>query len=42
VTLAEDELAAIDDVSKLVAEYPGWMFEFWSQRRADQLAQSKR
>ncbi|WP_186144581.1 aldo/keto reductase [Burkholderia gladioli] len=42
VTFAEDELAAIDDVSKLVAEYPGWMFEFWSQRRADQLAQSKR
>lgn len=42
VALTADELAAIGEASKLVAEYPGWMFDFWSQRRRDQLAQSKR
>jgi aryl-alcohol dehydrogenase-like predicted oxidoreductase len=27
LTLTEDELASLDAVSALPAEYPGWMFE---------------
>ena len=27
VTLSSDELARLDDVSRLPAEYPGWMLE---------------
>ncbi len=42
ITLTDENLAAIDEVSKLRPEYPAWMVEMWSQRRAGQLAGSKR
>ena len=42
ITFTEKDLAAIDDVSKLPAEYPGWMLAMWSAIRAGQLAESKR
>jgi aryl-alcohol dehydrogenase-like predicted oxidoreductase len=34
VKLTEDDLKALNDVSKLPPEYPGWMLEFQGQRRA--------
>ena len=37
-----DDLAALDAVTALPAEYPGWMLERQSRYRADQLATSKR
>jgi aryl-alcohol dehydrogenase-like predicted oxidoreductase len=37
VTLSEDELQALDQVSRLPTEYPGWMLDMWSQPRAKQL-----
>jgi aryl-alcohol dehydrogenase-like predicted oxidoreductase len=42
VTLSPDELAAIDEVSRLPAEYPGWMFERQGDIRRKQLAESSR
>lgn len=33
VTLTEDDLRALDEVSKLPPEYPGWMVEFQSSNR---------
>jgi hypothetical protein len=41
VTFTADELAALDEASKLPAEYPGWMFDMWSAQRAQQLAASR-
>jgi aryl-alcohol dehydrogenase-like predicted oxidoreductase len=37
VTLSADELASLDEVSRLPAEYPGWMFERQGQFRRNQL-----
>ncbi len=42
IALTDEDLAAIDEVCKLRSEYPAWMVEMWSQRRAGQLAGSKR
>jgi aryl-alcohol dehydrogenase-like predicted oxidoreductase len=41
VTLSAEELQSLNDVSRLTAEYPGWMIEMWSQRRVKQLADSQ-
>ena len=41
VVLTEEELRSIDGVSRLPAEYPGWMIEMWSQARSAQLAGSR-
>jgi len=41
VVLSEEELRSLDGVSKLPAEYPGWMLEMWSQARATQLESSR-
>ncbi|MDI3283834.1 aldo/keto reductase [Polyangium sp. 15x6] len=38
VTLNADELRLLDEVSKLRAEYPGWMMDIWSKARAEQHA----
>jgi aryl-alcohol dehydrogenase-like predicted oxidoreductase len=38
VRLSGDDLKALGDVSRLPAEYPGWMLDFWSQPRRQQLA----
>lgn len=40
VSLTDAELATLDEVSKLPAEYPGWVFEFQSKVRGDQLKQT--
>ncbi|MBT9526819.1 MAG: aldo/keto reductase [Rhizobacter sp.] len=40
--LSADELSAIDDVSRLPAEYPGWMFERQGDIRRKQLAEARR
>jgi aryl-alcohol dehydrogenase-like predicted oxidoreductase len=37
VVLSSEQLAALDEASRLPAEYPGWMISFWSQSRVDQL-----
>ena len=42
VALTDDELKILDEVSKLPAEYPGWVFEFQSKVRGDQLKQEPR
>jgi len=42
VTLGADELRALDEVSRLPAEYPGWMFERQGEFRRKQLLQSQR
>ncbi len=42
VTFSSDELDAINTVSKLPPEYPGWMIQMWSASRQRQLAGSKR
>lgn len=39
--LSADELSAIDDVSRLPAEYPGWMFERQGDIRRKQLAEAR-
>lgn len=36
LTLTSDDLAALDQVSQLPPEYPGWMFGFQSRNRAPQ------
>ena len=41
VALSAEDLHALDQVSRLPAEYPGWMLDLWSQARAQQLAQSR-
>lgn len=40
VSLGDDELAALDKVSALPPEYPGWMIEHQGKHRRDQLAAS--
>ncbi|QJQ95121.1 MULTISPECIES: aldo/keto reductase [Halomonadaceae] len=42
ITLSGDELAELDRVSALPAEYPGWMFERQGEYRRQQLAESFR
>jgi aryl-alcohol dehydrogenase-like predicted oxidoreductase len=42
VTLSADELRALDAVSRLPAEYPGWMFERQGESRRRQLLESQR
>jgi aryl-alcohol dehydrogenase-like predicted oxidoreductase len=42
VSLTGEEQAAIAEVSKIPAEYPGWMIDLWSQSRRTQLADSRR
>jgi aryl-alcohol dehydrogenase-like predicted oxidoreductase len=42
IALSAEELSAIDEVSKLSPEYPGWMVATWSGTRAGQLEGSKR
>jgi aryl-alcohol dehydrogenase-like predicted oxidoreductase len=42
VTLSTDELATIDEVSRLPREYPGWMLERQGEYRAGQLNQPAR
>ncbi|MHC1547888.1 aldo/keto reductase [Phyllobacterium sp. K27] len=42
VVLTHAELEALDEISKLPAEYPGWVFDFQSKVRADQLQQEPR
>lgn len=37
VRLNEDELAALDEVSQLPAEYPGWMLNRQGEYRKNQL-----
>lgn len=39
--LSEEELRSLDQVSQLPAEYPGWMLDFWSQARVQQLEKSR-
>jgi aryl-alcohol dehydrogenase-like predicted oxidoreductase len=41
VELSAEELQSLNEVSKLPAEYPGWMIELWSQGRVNQLADSR-
>jgi aryl-alcohol dehydrogenase-like predicted oxidoreductase len=42
VGLSTEELAALDAVSRLPPEYPGWMFERQGEYRRRQLAEAKR
>jgi aryl-alcohol dehydrogenase-like predicted oxidoreductase len=42
VELGADELARLDAVSKLPAEYPGWMFARQGEVRTKQLADARR
>ena len=42
VELSAEDLAALDAVTALPAEYPGWMLERQSSYRAEQFANSKR
>ena len=35
VTLSAEELKALDEVSRLPAEYPGWMVEFQGSSRRE-------
>ena len=42
VTLSAEELAALDEVSRLPAEYPGWMFERQGEARHKQLLEARR
>lgn len=41
VELSAEEMARLDTISQLPAEYPGWMLAMWSQARAAQLADSQ-
>ena len=38
VLLSDAELRALDEVSELPAEYPGWVFEFQRKVRGDEMA----
>jgi aryl-alcohol dehydrogenase-like predicted oxidoreductase len=42
LVLAADELAALNAVSQLPSEYPGWMFERQGEIRRKQLGESRR
>ena len=42
VTLTAGELHALDEVSRLPAEYPGWMFERQGEYRRKQVAEARR
>jgi aryl-alcohol dehydrogenase-like predicted oxidoreductase len=42
ISLTDEEQAAIAEISKIPAEYPAWMIEFWSALRRTQLASSRR
>jgi aryl-alcohol dehydrogenase-like predicted oxidoreductase len=42
VHLGADELQALDEVSRLPAEYPGWMFERQGETRRKQLLEARR
>jgi len=42
VQLSADELQALDAVSRLPAEYPGWMFERQGETRSKQLLEARR
>ena len=42
VALSDAELAALDEVSRLPAEYPGWMFERQGEYRRKQLLEARR
>ena len=42
VALSDSELAALDEVSRLPAEYPGWMFERQGEYRRKQLLEARR
>ncbi len=42
VSLAADQLASLDEASRLPAEYPGFMLEFQGKGRRDQLAAQTR
>ena len=42
VTLSDGELAALDEVSRLPAEYPGWMFGRQGEYRRNQLLEARR
>jgi aryl-alcohol dehydrogenase-like predicted oxidoreductase len=42
VTLTAEELAKLDKVSTLPAEYPGWMLERQGEGRRKQLAETRR
>lgn len=42
IELSGEELARLDEVSRLPAEYPGWMLERQGARRREQLAESGR
>ncbi len=41
VVLSEEELRSLDGASALPAEYPGWMLDFWSGARVQQLAAAR-
>jgi len=41
VTLSSDELAKLDQVSTLPAEYPGWMLERQGEGRRKQLDETR-
>jgi aryl-alcohol dehydrogenase-like predicted oxidoreductase len=42
LVLDADEIAKISAAGEMPAEYPGWMFGFWSELRRNQLAHSNR
>ncbi|MES1264847.1 MAG: aldo/keto reductase, partial [Variovorax sp.] len=42
LTLSASELAALDEVSRLPSEYPGWMFERQGEYRRKQLIEARR
>jgi aryl-alcohol dehydrogenase-like predicted oxidoreductase len=42
LVLSADELAQLDSVSRLPAEYPGWMFERQGEYRRQQLRDAQR
>nr|WP_276316301.1 aldo/keto reductase [Paenibacillus artemisiicola] len=41
IRLTEAELQALNEASKLSAEYPGWMLESWSAGRTQQLQEAR-
>lgn len=42
VVLSDEELQSLDRVSRLPAQYPGWLLDLWSQARGKQLADARR
>ena len=41
IVLSAEERQQLGDAGSLPAEYPGWMLEFWSRERAEQLSGSR-